>query len=29
VNDTFGTEDLLGANLLLQFQVQIGLRYFF
>jgi outer membrane receptor for ferrienterochelin and colicin len=29
VNDTFGTEDLLGANLLLQFQVQIGLRYYF
>jgi Carboxypeptidase regulatory-like domain/TonB dependent receptor-like, beta-barrel len=29
VNDTFGTEDLLGANLLLQFQVQVGLRYHF
>jgi hypothetical protein len=29
VNDTFGTEDLLGANLLLQFQVQLGLRYYF
>jgi hypothetical protein len=29
VNSTFGTEDLLGANLLLQFQVQVGLRYFF
>ncbi len=29
VNESFGTEDLLGANLLLQFQVQIGLRYHF
>ena len=29
VNETFGTEDLLGANLLLQFQVQLGLRYYF
>jgi outer membrane receptor for ferrienterochelin and colicin len=29
VNPTFGTEDLLGANLLLQFQLQVGLRYYF
>jgi hypothetical protein len=29
VNPTFGTEDVLGANLLLQFQVQLGLRYYF
>lgn len=29
VNPTFGTEDLLGANLLLQFQVQLGVRYYF
>jgi hypothetical protein len=29
VNNTFGTEDLLGSNLLLQFQLQIGLRYYF
>lgn len=29
VNDTFGTEGMLGNNLVLQFQVQIGLRYYF
>ena len=29
VNDDFGEEDLLGANLVLQFQLQIGFRYFF
>lgn len=29
VESGFGEEDLLGANLLLQFQLQIGFRYFF
>lgn len=29
VNDSFGEEELLGDNLVLQFQAQIGLRYFF
>ena len=29
VNNTFGTEGLLGNSLVLQFQVQLGLRYYF
>jgi hypothetical protein len=29
VGDTFGTEDVLGSNLILQFQAQIGIKYFF
>ncbi len=29
VNSTFGQEELLGANLVLQFQVQVSVRYFF
>jgi hypothetical protein len=29
VNDSFGEEGLLGDNLVLQFQAQIGLRYYF
>lgn len=29
VNDRFGQEDLLGSNLILQFQAQIGFRYYF
>ncbi len=29
VNDDFGEEQLLGANLVLQFQLQVALRYFF
>ena len=29
VNNTFGTEGLLGNNLVLQFQLQLGLRYYF
>jgi hypothetical protein len=29
VNENFGQEDLLGSNLVLQFQVQLGFRYFF
>jgi hypothetical protein len=29
VSDDFYTEDVLGSNLLLQFQAQIGLRYYF
>lgn len=29
VNSTFGEESLLGSNLVLQFQLQIGLRYYF
>lgn len=29
VNPTFGTEDNLGSNLILQFQAQIGVRYYF
>ncbi|MFV2007136.1 MAG: hypothetical protein ACC667_06800, partial [Longimicrobiales bacterium] len=29
VNETFGTEGLLGNSLVLQFQAQIGVRYFF
>lgn len=29
VPDTFGREEALGANLLLQFQTQIGLKYYF
>ncbi len=29
VNNTFGTEGMLGNNLVLQFQAQIGLRYYF
>lgn len=29
VNESFGQEDLLGSNLVLQFQVQLAFRYFF
>ncbi|MGD2071591.1 MAG: hypothetical protein PVI57_23205, partial [Gemmatimonadota bacterium] len=29
VSDDFYTEDVLGSNLLLQFQAQIGFRYYF
>lgn len=29
VNPTFGTESMIGTNLILQFQAQIGVRYFF
>ncbi|MDX1430640.1 MAG: hypothetical protein R3282_10140, partial [Rhodothermales bacterium] len=29
VNNSFGQEDLLGANLVLQFQMQLAFRYFF
>jgi hypothetical protein len=29
VPDTFGREEALGANLLLQFQTQIGIKYYF
>jgi hypothetical protein len=29
VGDTFFTEDVLGSNLVLQFQTQIGIKYFF
>lgn len=29
LSETFGTEGLLGNSLVLQFQAQIGVRYFF